>query len=134
MILTSGYVTVSALEEIIPSIINCTIAGPLTPLNDASYLIPLISRAEVKDACKLDAVTFATKDGRCSARLAPWSAELGAVDRASGEGQWIRIWNLPLHGWCWSIILEVLKTVGELVSLSQELKTNKCFVLALGVC
>lgn len=127
----SGYVTDRALEEIVPTIINCTLAGPLTPVNDVSYLIPLSCREKVKEVCKLDKLTFTTKDGRCAARIAPWSAEMGAVDRASGDGQWIRIWNLPLHGWCWSVILEVLKTVGELISLSQEIKTNKCFVSAL---
>lgn len=127
----SGYVTDATLNEVIPYVINRTLAGPLIPLNDNTYLVPLTSRAEVKDVCKLDEVSFSKKDGICVARLAPWSAELGAVSRASGEGMWIRIWNLPLHGWCWSVILEVLKTVGELVVLSQQFKTNKQFVSAL---
>lgn len=72
----------------------------------------------MKEVCKLDVAKFSTKDGMCSERFALWSAELGAVNRASGEGLWVCIWNLPMHGWCWSVILEVLKNVGELVSLS----------------
>lgn len=127
----SGYVSDVGLGEVLPSVINRSLAGPLTPLNDKMYLVPLASRAEVNEVSKLDVVQFTTKDGSCSAKLAPWSAEIGAVDRASGDGIWVRIWNLPLHGWCWSVILEVLKKVGELVALSQEFKTNKCFVSAL---
>lgn len=53
------------------------------------------------------------------------------MDRVFGECLWVRIWNLPMHGWCWSVILKVLKSVGELVSLSQEFKTNRRFVSAL---
>lgn len=52
----------------------------------------------MKEVSKLDVVQFSTKDGSCSARFAPWSAENKAVDRASGEGIWVHIWNLPLHG------------------------------------
>lgn len=85
--LLSGYITDSALGEVLPSIINCSLAGSLTAVNDISYLVPLSSRAEVKEVCMLDVVTLATKDGRCTARIAPWSAEMGATDRAAGEGQ-----------------------------------------------
>lgn len=41
------------------------------------------------------------------------------------------IWNLQLDGWCWEIIVEVLRLVGELVSLSQALLPHKMFVSAL---
>lgn len=127
----SGYVTDLALDEVLPSIINRSLAGPLTPVNDNTYLVPLSCRADVKEVSKMEVMQFSTKDGVCSAKFAPWTVELGAVERASGEGVWVRIWNLPMHGWCWSVILEVLKTVGEMVSLSQEFKTNKRFVSAL---
>lgn len=127
----SGYVTDAGMEEVLPDILNCSLAGLLTPLNDNMYLVPLSSRAKVKMTCKEEVVQFSTKDGVCSARVVPWSAEIGAVNRASGEGIWVSIWNLPLYGWCWSVILEVLKNVGELVALSQEFKTNKRFVSAL---
>lgn len=127
----SGFVMDASLEEVLPMVINFSLAGPLTPLNDNTYLVPLLSRAEAKEVCKMREVQFRIKEGLCSAKLEPWSAELGAIDRASGDGQWVRIWNLPMHGWCWSVILEVLKTIGEQVSLSQEFKTNKRFISAL---
>lgn len=43
--LLSGYVSDKALEEVLPSIINCSLAGSLTPVNDITYLIPLSNRA-----------------------------------------------------------------------------------------
>lgn len=87
-----------ALNEVLPSVINHALAGLLTPLNDNTYLVPMSSKADVKEACKLDEAKLSTKDGICSARFAPWSAELGVVNRAFGEGIWVRIWNLPMHG------------------------------------
>lgn len=39
----------------------------------------------------------------------------------------------PLHGWCWSIVKEVLKPVGELISLSQATIPHKKFISTLVV-
>lgn len=41
------------------------------------------------------------------------------------------IWNLPLHGWCWNLILEMVKPVGDLVALSQTVNPHKWFISTL---
>lgn len=43
----------------------------------------------------------------------------------------MHIWNLPLHGWCWSIIAEMLSSMGELVALSQATIPHKRFISTL---
>lgn len=43
----------------------------------------------------------------------------------------VLILNLPLHGWCWEVIIEVLRPVGKLISLSQACVPHKMFILAL---
>lgn len=74
--------TDATLNEVIPYVINRTLAGPLIPLNDNMYLVPLTSRAEVKDVCKLDEVSFSKKgwDLRgetCSLVGGAWGSEPG---------------------------------------------------------
>lgn len=74
---------------------------------------------------KLGTFEALTKDGKCKLNVAHWTAELGASGRAGGEGQWVSIWNLPLHGWCWNIIEQVLKPVGELIALLKVTEPHK---------
>ncbi|KAH7659259.1 Zinc finger CCHC-type protein [Dioscorea alata] len=126
-----GFVNESSVVEVIPSIINQPLAGPLTPINEFTFLAPLPSRADVKEICKMGTCAAMTKDGQCSLKFAPWSVELGADGRASGAGQWVLIWNLPLHGWCWSVIEAVLKPIGELISISQASTPHKKFISVL---
>lgn len=59
----SKYVMDSAMDEVLPSVINHCLAGPLTPLHDNTYLIPLSSHADVKKFSKMEVAKFATKDG-----------------------------------------------------------------------
>lgn len=129
--IVDGYVNESSVLEVTPTVLNCTLVGPITPLNECSFLVPLGSRDEVKTVYKLGSFKVATKDGPCTLNIAPWSANLGADGRASGEGQWTLIRNLPLHGSCWKIIVEVLKLVGELIVLSQASVPYKRFISAL---
>lgn len=129
--LEDGYINDVDLLAVIPSIINIDLAGPITPLNDCNFLLPMSCREEVKEICKLGAFTANTKVGPCKLRISAWSAELGAMGRASGEGTWVHIWNLPLHAWCWSTILEVIRPVGELVALSQAKLPHKQFITVL---
>ncbi|KAH7657856.1 Zinc finger CCHC-type protein [Dioscorea alata] len=126
-----GFVNDNSVLEIAPSIINMRMASPITPLNDNSFLVPLASRDEVKDVYKIGSFRVATKDGPCTLMLAPWSAEIGVTGRASGRGQWITIWNLPLHGRSWDIITEVVKPVGELIVLSHATSKHKRFLSTL---
>lgn len=98
--LEEGFVNESSLLAVIPSLINVSLAGPISPLNDCIFLLPLMNREEVKELCKMGKFKAMTKDGQCVLKIAPWSAEIGAIGRVSGEGRWILIWNLPLHAWC----------------------------------
>lgn len=41
----SGYVSDAGLVEVLPTVINRSLARPLTPLNDNMYLVSLASRA-----------------------------------------------------------------------------------------
>lgn len=129
--LVDGAVNEASIIEMAPSIVNKPLAGPITPLNETAFLVPLASREEMKEVCKLGSFKVITKDGPCTMTMAPWSAEIEADGRASGEGQWIHIWNLPFHAWCWNIICEVVRPVGELIALSQAPSTHKYFISVL---
>lgn len=107
-----GFVNEGSVLEVAPTIINRPLAGPITPLSECTFLVILASREEAKEVCKLVSFKVATKDGPCTLKLAPWTAEL-AEGRASGKGQWVSIWNLPLHGWCWNIIADVVRPWGN---------------------
>lgn len=41
------------------------------------------------------------------------------------------VWNLPLHVWCWDMIKDVLRPVGELVAMSQAQTPHKEFLSVL---
>ncbi|KAH7691103.1 Zinc finger CCHC-type protein [Dioscorea alata] len=129
--IVEGNVNEASVLEVAPTILNRALAGPITPLNDLAILIPLASRQEVKDTYKLGKFRVATRDGPCTLSLSPWSTEIGADGRAVGSGMWTSIWNLPLHGWCWSTIAEVIRPVGDLVALSQAIAKHKYFLSAL---
>lgn len=89
--LVEGVVNESNLLAVLLSILNRKLAGPITPLNDCSFLLPVKSREEVKELCKLGSFVTSTKDGPCKLSISPWSAELGAAGRASGDGLWVHI-------------------------------------------
>lgn len=87
--LEERFVNESNLLVFIPSIINRPHVGQITPLNECTFWILLASREEVKDVCKMGSFKAVTKDGPCTLKLSPWSADLGTDERASGVGQWI---------------------------------------------
>lgn len=93
-----GQVNDGSVLEVIPSIINTKVVGPIVPLNESSFLVPFENRDEVCEMVKMGMFDVMTKDGRCSLNLAHWTAELGVLGRADGAGQWVTIWNLSLHG------------------------------------
>ncbi|XP_039138075.1 uncharacterized protein LOC120275526 [Dioscorea cayenensis subsp. rotundata] len=129
--LVGGNVNEGSVLEILPSILNTKMAGPAVPLNENSFLLPFENRDVVREVVKLGSFDAMTRDGKCRLNLAHWTAELGTSGRADGEGQWISIWNLPLHGWCWRIIEQVLRPVGDLITLSKASEPHKKFVKAL---
>lgn len=76
-----GAVNEKSVLEVLPFIINILLVGPISPMNDCSFLVPLSSRDQVKEVCKLDVMKVVTKDGLCSLKVAPWSAEFGQKGR-----------------------------------------------------
>lgn len=72
--LVDGFMNESSILEIVPSIIDRPLAGPITPLNECNFLVPLASREEVKQDWKLETFRAATKDGPCSLCLVPWTS------------------------------------------------------------
>lgn len=129
--IVGGHVNEVSMLGVIPSIINAKLAGPVMPLNETFFLIPFSSQEEVQEVVKLGKFDVVTKDGPCRLNLAHWTVEIGAEGRAAGEGQWVHIWNLPLHGWCWNVIEQVLKPVGELITLSKVTVPHKRFLTVL---
>lgn len=117
--LVRGNVNEGSVLEVKPSVIATKIAGPIVPLNESSFLIPFENRNKMREVVKLGTFDVMIKDGKCTVNLAHWMAELGALGRADGDGQWVKIWNFPLYGWCWSVIERVLRPVGELIALSK---------------
>lgn len=69
-----------------PSVINKSLAGLITLLNEVAFLILLACREDVKEVYKLGSFKVATKDGPCTLKISPWLAEIVAEGKASGEG------------------------------------------------
>lgn len=67
-------------------------------MNDCMFLVPLASRKKVKEVCKMDRMHVSTKNGGYRLKLAPWFTKLGDDGKVTGVGQWVLVWNLPLHG------------------------------------
>lgn len=89
--IVEGFVNEDSVLEVIPSVVNTKLAGPITPITKNSFLLPFANREEVCDMVKLGTFKVKTKDGPCSLKLAYWSAEFGAIGRVTGEGQWVLI-------------------------------------------
>lgn len=51
--LVDGFVNESSILEVAPSIFNLDLSGPIIPLNDCMFLVPLKNREEVKKVYKL---------------------------------------------------------------------------------
>lgn len=69
--------------------------------------------------------------GPCVFSNSPWTPDIGAVGAASGRGQVLLIWNLPLHAWTWSVLVEHLWQIGELVAIPQPTRPHKSFLSVL---
>lgn len=86
ILLVEGFINEDIILEVIPPIINRNLAGPITQLNECTFIVPLASRVEVKEVSKLGSFKAATKDGPCTLKVSPWLEELGADRRVFGEG------------------------------------------------
>lgn len=61
-----GYVNDNSVLEVAPALINLPLAGPITLVNECTFLVLLASRAEVREVCKLGTLKALMKDGICS--------------------------------------------------------------------
>lgn len=59
---------------------------------------------------------------------------MGSIGAASGRGQVLLIWNLPLHAWTWSVLVDLLRPVEDLVAIPQPSKPHKSFLSVLVRC
>lgn len=72
--LVDVFVNKSSIIEATPSIINHSLAGLITSLNDCTFLVPLANREEVKEVCKAGTSRAMTKDGPCTLKFSLWSS------------------------------------------------------------
>lgn len=82
----AGYVNESSMINIASSVISRPFGGPITLLNEFSFLIVLKSRENVKEVCKLGSFNVSMKDDPCTLMLSPWSMDLVPMGRHVGEG------------------------------------------------
>lgn len=71
-----GFINVTSILEVAPSIINKPLAGPITLINACAFLVLLVSRVEVKEVCKMGTFKVIAKNGPGSLKLVPWSAKV----------------------------------------------------------
>lgn len=69
--LIEGFVNKTSVLKVAPLVINKLLAGPITTLNECTFLVPLTSRTNVMDVCKLRSFKVAKKDGSCTLKLSP---------------------------------------------------------------
>lgn len=72
--------------------------------------------------------------GPCVLSISPWSADIGSVGSALGRAQALLIWNLSLHAWTWSVLVDILWPIGELVVIPKPSKPHKAFLSVLVRC
>lgn len=82
----SGYVNERSVIEVTPFVFNRPFAGPITPVNDCTFLALMKSREEVNEVCKLGMMHVSTKDGKCSLKVSPWSDTSEACSRKYAVG------------------------------------------------
>lgn len=76
--LVSCFINEASVMEIAPSVVNKSLARPITTLNEGMFLVSLASKEKVKEVCKLVTFKASTKDDSCTLKLASWSTKLGA--------------------------------------------------------
>lgn len=85
LLIVNGYINEANMLEVILSVVNMKLAGPITPITESSFPLSFANREEVRELVKLGIFKVTTKDGPCSLKLAYWSMELGVVGRMTGK-------------------------------------------------
>lgn len=88
----------------------------------------LSSEEKAIKASKISELSLPSKMGPCVISIKPWLVEIGFVGSATGKAQVFLIWNLPLHAWTWSVLVDILRPIGELVAVPQPSKPHKSFL------
>lgn len=121
-----GYISQSSLQSEMEKFFGEV--GKMSCFRGDSFVLSLDSEDEVIKACKMGEVELGSGCGRCWVTFSPWSGDIGSEGAARGTGTWVNLWNLPLHCWNWKIVAEVLKPIGELVSISKSSQVNKRYL------
>lgn len=105
------------LLEFLPGALNMPRVGAIYDFKGNSYLATLCSDAEAIKASKIGELSLSSKLGPCVISIKPWTVEIGSVGLATEKAQVLLIWNLPLHALTWSVLVDLLKPIGNLVAI-----------------
>lgn len=130
----SGQTSEDILLEFLPGALNMPRVEAMYEFQGNSFLAILCSEEEAIKASKVVELSLPSRMGLCVISILPWTAEVGSIGSASGRGQVLLIWNLPLHAWTWPVLVELLKPIGELVVIPQPSKLHKSFLSVLVRC
>lgn len=130
----SGQTSEEILLEFLPGALNTPRVEAVYEFRGNSFLATLCSKEEAIKASKLAELSLPSRMGPCVVSISPWTVEVGSVGSASGRGQVLLIWNLPLHAWTWTVLVELLKPIGEMVAIPQPSKPHKSFLSVLVRC
>lgn len=130
----SGQTSEEILLEFLPGALNTPRVEAVYEFRGNSFLATLCSEEEAIKASKFAELSLPSRMGPCVVSISPWTAEVGSVGSASGRGQVLLIWNLPLHAWTWTVLVELLKPIGEMVAIPQPSKPHKSFLSVLVRC
>lgn len=130
----SGQTSDEILLEFLQGALNTPRVDAIYEFRGNSFLASPSSEAEAIKAGKIGELSLPSKMGPCVLSFKPWFAEIGSVGSASGKAQVLLIWNLPLHAWSWSILVDILRPIGEPVAIPQPSKPHKSFLSVLVRC
>lgn len=130
----SGQTNEDILLEFLPGALNTPRVDAVYEFRGNSYLATLCSEEEALKASKIGDLSLPSRLGPCVFSISQWTAEVGSVGAATGKGQVLLIWSLPLHAWTWPVLVDLLRPIGELVAIPQPSKRHKAFLSVLVRC
>lgn len=132
--IVSGQSNEEILLEFLPGALNTPRVDEVYVFRGNSFLATLCNEEEAIKASKIGDLSLPSRLGPCVMSISPWSAEVRSVGAASGKGQVLLIWNLLLHAWTWTVLVDLLHPIGELVAIPQPSKPHKAFLSVLVRC
>lgn len=113
----SGQTSEEILLEFLPGALNTPRVEAVYEFKGNSFLASLCSEEEAIKASKIGEFSFPSKMGPCVISIKPWSPEIGSMGSALGRAHVLLIWNLLLHAWTWSMLVDILRPIRELVAI-----------------